>query len=116
MKPEKPKANLTMLRRLVDELDKFLNETYKLRDTIDEQELSKASETYKSFVVEISKATGLLVGISGEANALVGDLNKLALYSCPIDNSSMAAVDEKMDMDLSKYLFPQKSNKGGSRN
>ena len=101
------KADLTLMHKLVAELEKQLDDSYKLRDTIKE---TKDQETYFKYVIEISKAVGILSGISQEASLLIGDMQKLIqIASQPNDMEDPTSM-------LQSILSPLGKGKGGGRN
>jgi len=109
MKKEELKADLTLLKKMTVELEKFLQKTYKIRD--DTQEMSR--DEYHLFTVEVSKAIGLLAGISRESGLLVGDLTKIIEMSP--DNPTNNKENEENDaMNFIDKIIA--SHKDDSRN
>lgn len=64
-----PKINITLLKRLVEELESTLNFSEDLQ-----QELSANKNEY---VIEMSKALGIATGITLEASMLIMDIQTL---------------------------------------
>lgn len=79
------KANLDLLKKLVSVLESSLEEAYDFRDS---DSTEKTKDNYNEFVVKVSKASGMLVGIINESNLLASDLTKL------ITASALSFVDE----------------------
>jgi len=103
------KADLSLLKELVDELEKQLDEAYLSRDKLPED---KDGVIYRKFIIDLSKAAGLLSGIANESSLLVGDLSKimrLALESSE-DSDPMNQINS-----LLKSKFGSTGN-GGMRN
>lgn len=62
--PKMTKIDLTLLKRLVNELEGSLNSA----------ELIKSDKDLHDYVIEMSKAAGLAAGVMTEAGLLVGDI------------------------------------------
>lgn len=74
-------VDLTLLKALVKELE----------DNIEKTKLLKTDVTNPTpYLLEISKCTGLAMGISSEAQALIGDLLKIA--SVPVKEDPYSKI------------------------
>jgi hypothetical protein len=65
-----PKVNLTLLKRLVSELETTL-------ESAEEIAANKTEDNVQNYIVEMSKCTGLAAGIMQEATMLVGDIQQM---------------------------------------
>jgi hypothetical protein len=65
-----PKVDLTLLKRLVTELDSALENAEQIA-------ANKNEENVQDYVVEMAKATGIAAGVLQEATMLIGDINQL---------------------------------------
>ncbi len=104
------KADLSLLKDLVSELEKQLDESYVARDKLSED---KDGQEYRKFIIDLSKAAGLLYGISNESSLLVGDLSKIMKFA-------LQGSEENDPMDqinsILKSKFGSPGNGGGMRN
>ena len=105
MKREQLKADLTLLKRYVKEVEEGLEEAYKVRDEPKEGEALK--ESYQDFMVKLYHVVGLLAGLTQEAGLLVGDMQKIAQYSEPKSKTASDAVSMLKDI-----LYPPKRGRG----
>jgi len=101
------KADLSLLKELVVELEKQLDESYESRDKLSND---KDGEMYRKFVIDLSKSAGLLSGIASESQLLIGDLSRIMKYAVqsPEDDTM-----NKISSILNKSL---KNPGGGMRN
>ena len=67
------KFDITYLKRLVTELESLTSEAEKIQAEND----IKANVSPNEYLVTISKAAGICLGITSEASALVGDIQKI---------------------------------------
>lgn len=108
MKAGDPKADLTLLKRYIDELEKELNAAYKLRD---EAHISgELKLSYQDFMLALSKAIGILSGINTESGLLIGDVYKIAKYSEPKSLSSNEDEPSNMIDNLLNFTKNHKNN------
>ena len=105
MKREELKADLTLLKRYVKEIEDGLNEAYLIRD--EPKPNTDMKQAYQEFMVKVFKIVGILAGITNEAGMLVGDLQKIIQYSEPKSKSS----EDTMSM-LKAIIAPPKSGRG----
>lgn len=99
------KADLSLLNELVVELDKQLNNAYEVRGSAQD---APTTDSYRKFVIELSKAVGVLSSISQESVLLVGDLQKM------IQIAGQSKEMEDPNSILKSILAP--FGKSGSRN
>ena len=97
----KTKADLTLLKRLMAELESSLDTANGINTDV-ESDLNE-------YVVELSKAAGLCAGIMQEASMLVIDISSQV-------RSSQAPSSNKGTEFLEKILGPLKGGSGGSTN
>ncbi len=64
------KVDLTLLKRLVTELDAALEGAEQIA-------ANKSDENVQDYIVEMSKATGIAAGVLQEATMLIGDINQM---------------------------------------
>lgn len=81
------KIDLTLLKRLVSEVEQGITTAEKLKLLPDGK---------NDYIVEMSRTTGLLAGIMTEATMLVGDVQTLLSGAPPLDKSSIDALTEKL--------------------
>lgn len=94
-----PVVDLTLIKRLVSELEQTLTDGYKLN-----------TETTKNeYIVEMSKALGLTTGIVSEATMLMGDIGGIMRFS-----SSPASLDGSLAKVLGGTGTPSKGSPTGS--
>lgn len=67
------KIDITYLKRLVTELESLTSEAEQIQSEND----IKANPSPNEYLVTISKAAGICLGITSEASALVGDIQKI---------------------------------------
>lgn len=103
VKREQLKADLTLLKRYISEIEKSLDDAYKIRDS-SKKDLDV--DTYDGFTIALSKVVGLLAGLSSEAGFLIGDLQKIVQYSAPTSSSK-----DESPVDILKNILS--SSKGG---
>ena len=99
------KLELSLVKRLLKDLESELEETYSLRESVP---FDKAK--YEDCIVSVSKSIGLLAGISQEASALIGDLKVFAQYSIP------ESKDNAFDVNSILSGFIKQSGGGGGKN
>jgi len=95
------KADLSLLKDLVIELEKQLDTAYEARDNLPED---KDGAMYRKFIIDLSKAAGLLSGIANESSLLMGDLSKIM----------KSALQSPEDESLNKINSILKSKFGNS--
>lgn len=81
MKREALKADLTLLKRYVKEIEEGLEQAYQIRD--EPKPNADMRQSYQEFMVKLYNIVGILAGLTNEAGLLVGDLQKIAQYSEP---------------------------------
>jgi hypothetical protein len=97
------KIDTDLLDRLVIEFKKSIEDSYYLKQEMDSANRDK--ESYQAFMIEISKASGILLGLSQEITLLLGDLQKYVKNSC----YSLPMTDTSTDNSfLEKLLQPIK--------
>ena len=104
--PKDVRADLSLLKQMVVELEKQMEESYKIRESISGVQ---AEENYRTFVTELYKAVGILSGIAQESGLLVGDLQKLVQMTSPKPEKDPSTV-------LESIFSGMKSGRGGTRN
>lgn len=105
MTKEQLKADLTLLKRYVKEIEEGLEQAYLIRD--EPKPGSNMKEEYQKFMIKLYNVVGLLAGITTESGLLVGDLQKIAQYSEP---NSKGASDPLSA--LQNILLPSKNGRG----
>jgi hypothetical protein len=108
MKREVLKADLSFLKQYVKEIDAALEYAYSIRDN--GSDLS--TEEYRNFLIELSKTSGLLIGLAQEASLLVADLEKIARYSIPVLTSQTVSNTEKAQDLLNNIIKSAKGSRG----
>lgn len=83
----KPKVDLTVLKRLVAELESILNAADGISTDVSGDKVE--------YVVELSKATGLCAGVITETGLLMGDIHSL-IGSVSAPNMSKSDFLEKI--------------------
>jgi hypothetical protein len=103
---ERPKLNLTLLKKLVGELELAAQVAEKTREGKKPHEDEAA---YNDFVVEMGKVSGLCSSVAVEASALVKDCAKILQYALvPDRNPNDFALS-----DLLGGYMPSGDNGGG---
>lgn len=96
MTKEKKPIDLTLLKRLVSELETMLTAS----EAID----SKANKD--DLVVEMSKAAGIAAGVMSEAMALIGDIQ----YVASAGTGSVASGQDLLGKLMSGFKGPGNAN------
>lgn len=109
MKKEQLKADLSLLKKYVEEIEVGLDKAYDIRDSFLNEKGKEFITKHNQFLIELSKVTGLCVGISQEAGLITSDLQTIAKYSKP---SSEDSEDEPLNI-LNNFL---KNNKNTGEN
>lgn len=68
------KVDITYLKRLISELEKLSEEAEKLKS----EEINISQHEY---LIALNKAAGICLGVTTEAGALVGDIQKLIVQA-----------------------------------
>jgi len=68
------KVDLTLLRKLVGELESAINSVQEMPSADKKEELHR-------FVIDLSRASGLAAGVAQEATALVKDMYQLVTFA-----------------------------------
>lgn len=97
------KLELSLIKRLLKDLELELEQTYALRETVPFDKVK-----YEDCIVSVSKSIGLLAGISQESAALIGDLKVFAQYSIPESKDNAFDVNS-----ILSGLIKQNSGGGG---
>lgn len=84
----KQEVNLDMLKKLVSTLEELIGAAGDIR--------AKANQgsDVKDYVIEMSKATGICMGIVQEAQLLAGDIHLLVKQNTTNDSNENKAVDK----------------------
>lgn len=94
MTPKIDKVNLTLLKKLVGELEASLTTAESIKSSV--------NSDVNEYIIEMSKAAGLCAGVMSEAGMLVGDVQTMVMS---VQNPASA----KSDL-LDKILGPLKGS------
>jgi len=76
----KQKADLQLLKQLVKTVEEQLEVSYAIRDKFSSE---NSDALFRDFVIELSKAVGILYSVSQESSLLITDLQKIMTMSDP---------------------------------
>lgn len=105
------KVDLSLLKELVVELEKQLNESYASRDKLSNDKDADGN-MYRKFIIDLSKSVGLLSGIASESQLLIGDISKIMKYAVllPEEDDLMNKIGSLLNKSL------KNPGDGGMRN
>jgi len=96
---DKPKVDLTLIKRLVSELEHAVDIAEKLQD---------AGGNKNDWIIELNKASGLASGIVGEGAALIGDM-QVIIQGLPVGAPGKGTAD-LMSKLMGSFKAPGGSN------
>ena len=79
------KIDLSLLKKMLVELELQLNSAYLIRDELN---VKHVDEKFQKYIIELSKAIGIISGMAQESSLLIGDIQKLVQMSAPAPDVS----------------------------
>lgn len=109
------RADLSLIKDLINELEKQLDGAYLIREDLNK---NPTEEAYRKFVIELSKALGILSGISQESVLLVGDMQTIMQYATKTDKTDETDETEETEeaTNILKSIFSSMPKGGSNRN
>ena len=90
------KINLTLLKKMVDELNDYIDQSDQLRNQIEQN-----PDVAHKFILEMQKATGLVAGIIQESTFLMKDIST---HVVSVQNSKLSSDDNSIWSNLLESL------------
>jgi len=78
------KIDLSLLKKMLIELELQLNSAYVIRDELN---VKQSDDKFQKYIIELSKAIGIISGMAQESSLLIGDIQKLVQMSSPVPDA-----------------------------